>query len=131
MGSQSLILSSFFLTTLGDSLAPGQTILVHITSPTITGDASGGSAAAFDPSGTAGAGVITLGTASNYSVLGLANVTINNSLVTITGNEGVSQGGKLTNQGPSTITGNVYQYASGQYWGPGTLGVPSSPTPPC
>ena len=66
--------------------------------------------------------MISLGTANNYSVLGLKNTAITNSLVTIHGNEGVSQGGKLSNNAPSTITGNVYEYASGQYSGPGKLG---------
>ena len=55
-------------------------------------------------------------------MLGLKNTPITNSLVTITGNEGVSQGGKLATMAPSTITGNVYEYASGQYSGPGKLG---------
>ena len=60
--------------------------------------------------------MITLGTANNYGVLGLQNTKIKNSLVTIHGNEGVSQGGSLTNMAPSTITGNVFQFAAGQYW---------------
>jgi hypothetical protein len=69
------------------------------------------------------AGVIPdLGTAANYGVLGLENTSINNSLVTINGNEGVSQGGSLVNMAPSTITGNVYEFATGQYSGPGHLG---------
>jgi hypothetical protein len=73
---------------------------------------------------------VTLGTAANYGVLGLANTKILNSNVTITGNEGVSQGGKLTNMAPSTIAGNVDEYASGQYSGPGHLGgtVNTNPT---
>ncbi len=122
-GHQSLTLSSYFLTTLGDSLAPGASISVHITSPTNTGDANGGAlASSFNTAGTAASGFVTLGTASNYSVLGLINTAITNSAVTITGNEGVSQGGSLSNMASSSITGNVYEYASGQYSGPGILG---------
>ncbi len=122
-GSQSLALSSYFINTVGDYLAPGQSISVHITSPTNAGDANFGTpASSFNNAGTAAAGVISLGTANNYSVLGLNNTTITNSLVTIYGNEGVSQGGSLSNMAPSTITGNVYEYASGQYSGPGKLG---------
>ena len=121
-GSQSLGLSSSFISG-GDSLAPGQNISVHITSPTNAADATNGAlATSFNNAGTAAAGVISLGTANNYSVLGLKNTAITNSLVVITGNEGVSQGGSLSNMGPSAVTGNVYEYASGQYSGPGTLG---------
>ena len=76
----------------------------------------------FNSAGTAAGGFISLGTASKYGVLGLKNTQINNSNVTITGNLGVSQGGTVVNMAPSTITGNVYEYASGQYSGPGTLG---------
>jgi hypothetical protein len=72
--------------------------------------------------GTADAATIpVLGTAGNYAVLGLANTSIVNSLVTINGNEGVSQGGQLSNNAPSVINGNVYEAASGQYSGPGHL----------
>jgi hypothetical protein len=122
-GTQSLTLSSAFLSG-GDSLAAGQSISVHITSPTNTADGNGGAAApanSFDPTGTAAAGLVTLGTAGNYAVLGLAKTKINNSLVTVYGNEGVSSGGSLSNAAPSEITGNVYQYASGEYSGPGKL----------
>jgi hypothetical protein len=76
----------------------------------------------FNSTGTAAGGFIDLGSASKYAVLGLKNTKIKNSLVTITGNEGVSQGGTLVNMAPSKITGNVVEYASGQYSGPGTLG---------
>jgi hypothetical protein len=93
---------------------------VHITSPTSSADAAT-TASGFDSSGTAAAGMVVLGTAKNYAVLGLPNTQINNSLVTITGNEGVSQGGTLTNMAPSSIKGNVYEYASGQYSGPGVI----------
>lgn len=68
----------------------------------------------------------SLGNASTFAVVGLAGTTttrdqINNSLVTVNGNEGISQYGTLTNQAPSVINGNVYEYASGEYSGPGTL----------
>ncbi len=120
-GSQSLSLSSFFITTIGDSLSPGQSIVVHITSPTDAADVTASLSSSFNPAGTAASGVISLGTAASYSVLGLANTQINNAQVTITGNEGISAGGKLTNGAPSVITGNVYQSAAGQYTGTGTL----------
>lgn len=64
----------------------------------------------------------SLGAAAGFGVLGLANTQINNSNVTISGNEGVSQGGKLTNMAPSTIEGDADEYAAGQYSGPGHLG---------
>jgi hypothetical protein len=64
----------------------------------------------------------SLGAAGQFGVLGLQNTQINNSNVYITGNEGVSQGGKLTNMAPSTITGNAVESSSGQYSGPGKLG---------
>jgi hypothetical protein len=65
---------------------------------------------------------VSLGAAGNYAVLGLMNTQVVNSNVFITGNEGVSQGGKLNNMAPSTITGNAVEYAAGQYSGPGKLG---------
>ena len=65
---------------------------------------------------------VSLGTAAQYGVLGLANTKIVNSLVTINGDEGVSQGGKLNNAAPSTITGSVFESTQGQYSGPGKLG---------
>jgi uncharacterized repeat protein (TIGR01451 family) len=131
VGNQSLVLSSYFINTLGDSLAPGQSISAHITSPTDAADGNYGTpTTGFDSTGTVAAGVVTLGTANNYGVLGLRGTAINNSLVTIHGNEGVSQNGSLTNMAPSTVTGNVYEYASGQYSGPGTVGgsIIASPT---
>jgi hypothetical protein len=65
---------------------------------------------------------VTLGAAANYGVLALQNTQIQNSNAFINGDEGVSQGGRLTNSAASTITGNVYEYGSGQYSGSGTLG---------
>jgi hypothetical protein len=73
-------------------------------------------ARAFDP-----VGAVNLGAAGGYAVLGLENTQIQNSLVTITGDEGVSRGGKLVNMAPSTINGGVHEYAAGQYSGPGKL----------
>ena len=68
------------------------------------------------------AGVVSLGTAANYAVFGLAgSETITNSAVTITGNEGISQGGAIANNAPSKVIGNAYEYSSGQFTGPGTL----------
>jgi hypothetical protein len=64
---------------------------------------------------------VSLGAAADFGVLGLVGTQITNSNVTVNGNEGVSAGGKLTNMAPSTITGNVYEYASGEYAGPGKL----------
>ncbi len=65
--------------------------------------------------------MISLGTAANYAVLGLQNTSINNSLGTLNGNEGISKGGKIANQAPFTVNGNVYEYAKGQFSGPGHL----------
>jgi hypothetical protein len=48
--------------------------------------------------------------------------TVNLSLVTVTGNVGTVQGGMIINMAPSTITGNAYEGATGEYSGPGTLG---------
>jgi uncharacterized repeat protein (TIGR01451 family)/choice-of-anchor A domain-containing protein len=121
-GSQNLTFSSFFLTTQGDSLAPGASISVHITSPTSAADVTGGLSSLFNPAGTAAAGVISLGTAGSYSVLGLKNTQLTNNQAAITGTEGVSQGGSLNNGASSSISGNVYQYANGQVTGTGTVG---------
>jgi hypothetical protein len=67
-----------------------------------------------------------LGTAANYAVLGIGSPghsagTLDNSLVTINGNQGVGFGGGIINMAPSTVRGNVYEYQSGQYSGPGHL----------
>jgi len=43
-----------------------------------------------------------------YAVLGLANGTINLSLVTVNGNVGIAAGGSIINMAPSKIVGNVY-----------------------
>ena len=114
LGNQMLVLTS-------NTLDPGVTETVHITSPTNAADATASTGNSFDTTGTAAAGIITLGSASNYAVLGLTNAKIINSLVTINGNEGVAQGGKISNNAPSKINGNVYEYSSNQYSGPGKL----------
>ena len=69
-----------------------------------------------------------LGTAQNYAVLGVGSSTVphsagtlDNSLVTINGNQGIGFGGQIINMAPSTINGNVYEYQAGQYSGPGHL----------
>jgi hypothetical protein len=62
-----------------------------------------------------------LGSASVGAVIGLDGTKIQNSLVTINGDEYVSEGGSLVNMAPSTINGNVFEFKSGQYSGPGTL----------
>lgn len=64
---------------------------------------------------------VTLGSAGNFAVLGLADTHIYNDHALVTGNEGVSQHGKLRNSNHSTITGNVYEYAKGEYKGHGKL----------
>ena len=66
-------------------------------------------------------GGIDLGKASTGAVIGLANTNIINSNVTIVGDEYVSQGGTISNMAPSTVTGNVFQFAARQYPGPGKL----------
>ena len=69
-----------------------------------------------------------LGSAANYAVLGIGSSsagnpagTLNNSLVTINGNQGVGFGGHITNMSPSAINGNVFEYQGGQYGGLGHL----------
>jgi hypothetical protein len=68
---------------------------------------------------------------ANYAVLGLGEGTsssqgvplneVDLSLVTVNGNVGIGQKGTIVNMAPSKINGNVYEYQSGQYSGPGTL----------
>ena len=64
---------------------------------------------------------INLGRACGGAVVGLQGTKIVNSLVTIYGDEYVSQSGSLANNAPSTINGNVYEFATRQYSGPGKL----------
>ena len=65
--------------------------------------------------------IISFTSPINLAVLGLANTTIVNSAVTIHGSEGVYSGGSIANNAPSTITGDVYTYSTGQFSGPGQL----------
>jgi uncharacterized repeat protein (TIGR01451 family)/choice-of-anchor A domain-containing protein len=116
-GSQSLAFSSAFLAS-PDSLAGGQSISVHITTPTTVGDVSGGAVGLQ-------AGVSSsayLGAAGQYGVLymvdaGTHNLSITN--VTLGANVGVGSGvggngiGQATFSGPGTITGRV-DFAPGQ-----------------
>lgn len=64
---------------------------------------------------------VTLGSAGNFAVLGLADTHIHNERAIVTGNEGVSQHGKLRNSSHSTINGNVYEFAKNEYKGHGNL----------
>ncbi len=48
----------------------------------------------------ASADILNLGNASLFVVLGLPGSSLDNSLVTIQGNEGISQSGTLTNMAP-------------------------------
>jgi uncharacterized repeat protein (TIGR01451 family) len=116
-GSQSLAFSSSFLTS-PDSLAAGQSISVHITTPTTNGDVSGGAVGLQ-------AGVSSsayLGAAGNYGVLymvgaGTHNLSITN--VTLGANVGIGSAvggngiGNATFSGPGIITGRV-DFAPGQ-----------------
>ena len=96
VGSQSLSLSSSFVSSLSDSLAPGQSISVHITGLTSASDAGGSTNTA-------------LGAAGNYTVLyegtGGHNLQVTN--VTINGNVGVGGTGKVQFSGPGTIAGRL------------------------
>jgi choice-of-anchor A domain-containing protein len=86
-----------------------------------TGESTIVKAAAVCPNSfSGGSGVPSLGGAGNYALLGLENTTIFNSLVTIEGNEGVSKGGSIRATS-SVITGNVYEYQSGQLSGSVTV----------
>ena len=116
-GSQSLAFSSAFLAG-PDSLAPGQSISVHITTPTTAGDVSGGAVGL--QSGPSSAAY--LGAAGNYGVLymvdsGTHNLSITN--VTLGANVGVGSGvggngvGNVTFSGPGIVTGRV-DFAPGQ-----------------
>ena len=74
------------------------------------------------------ASTISLGSASNYAVLGIGSFlagdpagVIKKSNVVITGNMGIGYGGSLINTAPASIIGDVFQYQGGQYIGPGAL----------
>ncbi|HEY2546872.1 MAG TPA: putative Ig domain-containing protein [Candidatus Acidoferrum sp.] len=115
-GSQSLAFSSNFLAS--DSLAAGQSISVHITTPTTSGDVSGGAVGL--QSGVSSAAY--LGAAGNYGVLymvgsGTHNLQITN--VTLGANIGVGSAvggngvGNVNFNGPGIITGRL-DFAPGQ-----------------
>jgi hypothetical protein len=65
-------------------------------------------------------GAVSLGTAGDYAALGLANTHIVSIDASITGDAGISKGGRLTSLF-STITGDVVESASRQYRGFGKL----------
>jgi uncharacterized repeat protein (TIGR01451 family)/choice-of-anchor A domain-containing protein len=100
VGSQSLRLSPSFLSG-GDSLAPGQSIAVHITGLTSAADAGG--ATTF-----AGASGV-FGSAVGYTVLyegtGGRNLSITN--VTVNGSIGVGGTGTVQYSGPGTVGGRL------------------------
>ncbi len=116
-GSESLALSSSFLAS-PDSLAGGQSISVHITTPTTVGDVSGGAVGLQ-----AGVSSSTyLGAAGNYGVLYIVgssthNLSITN--VTLGANVGVGSSvggngvGNVTFSGPGIVTGRL-DFAPGQ-----------------
>ena len=108
VGSQSLVLSSSFITTLGDSLAPGQSISVHITGVTTANDVGGTSVnPALNVGGLASYAVLYEGTGNNQ--LSITNDTVD-------GNIGVG-GGQVQFSGPGTIGGRLDFSAAntGQY----------------
>jgi uncharacterized repeat protein (TIGR01451 family) len=116
VGSQNLGLSSAFISG-GDSLAPGQSISVHITGVTSVNDTT----SSTNPA---------LGTAGNYAVLyegtGGHNLALSN--VNIEGNIGIGGTGQAQFSGPLTITGRVDFSAAntGQYHPSGKLTGPTS-----
>jgi Carboxypeptidase regulatory-like domain len=67
-------------------------------------------------------GPASLGAAGQFAVLGLERTQVNNLAAAIAGNEGVSKGGELWNLSPSSISGNVTEFASKEYSGQGKLG---------
>ncbi len=123
VGSQSLSLSPAFISG-GDSLAPGQSIAVHITSPTTVADSSGGG------NGTtfSGASAI-LGAAVNYTVLyeGISGPNFQVSNSSVYGNIGIGGTGHAQLSGPGTIGGRIDFSAAntGQYSASNTSGITS------
>jgi hypothetical protein len=65
---------------------------------------------------------VTLGHAAQFAVLGLVHTQINDGSSTVNGNEGVSRGGALRTSVRSTITGNVDEFARGEFSGRGHVG---------
>src|SRR5437660_1510912 len=68
------------------------------------------------------AGFAGLGAAAPFGLLGLQNAAISLTGASVSGDAGVSPGGKLTNGSSSTVTGQVYTAAAGQYSGSGQVG---------
>jgi uncharacterized repeat protein (TIGR01451 family) len=103
VGSQNLGLSPSFIGG-GDSLAPGQSISVHVTGLTHAADANPGGG-----SGGGGSALAALGPAGAYTVLyegtGGHNLQITN--VKINGNVGVGGTGHAQFNGPGTIGGRI------------------------
>jgi uncharacterized repeat protein (TIGR01451 family) len=116
-GSESLAFSAAFLAS-PDSLAAGQSISVHITSPTTVGDVSGGAVGLQ-----AGVSSSTyLGAAGNYGVLYIVGSSSHNlqvTNVTLGANIGVGSAvggngvGNVSFSGPGIITGRL-DFAPGQ-----------------
>jgi uncharacterized repeat protein (TIGR01451 family) len=98
VGSQSLGLSSYFLTTLGDSLAPGQSISVHITGLTSANDGASASPPLVTAAGYA---VLATSTGVDVSIPGTSGVA---------GNIGISHSGILEISGSAQVMGNVDFY---------------------
>lgn len=59
--------------------------------------------------------------AGGYAVFELGPNQLNVSLATVNGDVGIAKSGNVGNAAPSVINGDVYEYNSGQYSGPGTL----------
>ena len=119
VGSQSLSLSPSFIVSLGDSLAPGQSISVHITGVTSSADSGSSLETA-------------LGAADTYAALfeGANNQTLQVQNSTIAGNLGVGGTGKAQINGNSgTISGalNFAAANTNQYQPPNSASnAPSS-----
>jgi hypothetical protein len=62
-----------------------------------------------------------LGSANSAAVIGLDQARIRNIVAEVNGNVYISQGGLLDNPRPSTINGNVLEFAKDQYFGRGRL----------
>jgi uncharacterized repeat protein (TIGR01451 family) len=110
-GSQALGFSSSFLSS-PDSLAPGQSISVHITSPTNKADVSGGLVgvnSGVNPNTYLGAagdyGVVYI-VSSGTHTLQITNVTIGAN-IGVGSSVGGSGTGKVSFGGPGTITGRL------------------------
>jgi hypothetical protein len=65
--------------------------------------------------------IVGLGSAQNFTVLGLTNTDLNFSNDTVTGNVGLSGNGTLTNNAPSAIHGTVFKDSTATVTGSGTI----------